>query len=295
MAFPVSIINGNVIPSMVDNQIAGVQDDGSAAGVVRAKILSGELVRVRPSTVGYTVTGGSSTTSFTDIQNEDLGSETITLSNASGNTWVQSIICGRTIGIRFRRTNTTPIFNLIVDGIVYPVMPPDSQSKYLNVNGTQDYGTSMIVVTDLEDRPHSVQIMLNDTRYTLTSANFIFYGFLAEKRAGYINESFFDAPIQVTLVNAATKLNRTSNLYGVKSVTYTNTDNVIHTVTLRYNSIVVYTKTLEPGESDTFKFGNNGAAIGTSASAMWDHFIDVLAGPVVGNAGTVLATIFEGK
>lgn len=267
-------MNIAILPS--SNYIAGVQDDGTNEGVIRSKMINGELVRVPfIDTESASVLSGAGAAALNRNAYSN-GDHTGIAYNLSVTTAIgadQSSLCaivnGRTVGIRFRKLSTTPAFSLVIDGIPYEVPQMQRQVFFGNqqLSGLGASKEGIFVVTDLPDTPHSVRVVL--WADGVASKTLVLYGYLAERCAGYSTHSPLDIMFgNATLTNAAVTVPTTDTAgnanHGVKSIIYYNSDSVTRTVTLAWNGVAIAQLTLTAGSYTKFDLSAVGLNIGTS-------------------------------
>jgi len=263
-----------ILPSA--NYIAGVQDDGTNEGVIRSKIINGELVRVPfidTESTSVLAGAGSASLNRNAYSNGDHTGMAYNMSVTTAIGVDQASLCnivyGRTVGIRFRKLSTTPAFSLVIDGVPYEVPQMQRQVFFGNqqISGLGNSKEGIFVVSDLPDTPHSVRIIVWPDG--VASKTVVIYGFLAERCAGYSTH----APLDImyggaTLTTSAVAVPITDTAgnanHGVKSIIYYNSDVATRTVTLTWNSITVAILTITAGSYNKFDFSSTGLNMGTS-------------------------------
>lgn len=242
-----------------------------------ARLQQGELVRVPfydIETATYAAGSGSASINRSAHSNGDRTGIGYSLQTGSAGlgSHIASISCiiyGRTVGIRFRKLTTTPSFALVIDGIAYSVSPQNRAAYFDNqqISGLGANKEGIFVVNDLADGPHSVRVILYpDASSTKT---LVFYGFLAERVAGYSDSTLLDNLFGGgTLTNANVSVPATDNAgnanHGIKSILYYNTDSVTRVVTITWNSIVIATLSMAAGAPARYDFSAAGVNMGTS-------------------------------
>jgi hypothetical protein len=227
----------------IDPQISGVYDDGSPDGALRARLVSGELVRLpfnqNQRTYQVNVNGTAAATLTAGVQplNPDGSATTLNLQNQgigfANGMEVWQPFYGRVFGIRFRRDqNTPPVFCVMIDGQAYQVAGRDAQMMAEGFSGNTDEALVM-VATDLPDllpdQPaHKAVIeLVGDpaNNYTL-----VLYGYLVERRAGYVEHPRLPVPFQGVVLqsggsggvqtNACLLINLapTMNVYALRAI-----------------------------------------------------------------------------
>jgi hypothetical protein len=169
------------MPIAIDPQIAGVADDGSPEGLVRAKLVQGDLAAVPLRPGHYTTAGTGAGYSYAALPDNPDGSNTgVTAtigpqnSTATAGTGLQieAWAHGRRIGIRWKSdqpsnpngTISPADFGLMVDGVSYYVRGRDRQHQFYGQSSPQDQG--LYVVEDLPEvdaggdpAPHHIRLV----------------------------------------------------------------------------------------------------------------------------------------
>lgn len=242
-----------------------------------ARLQQGELVRVPCADLEfstYAAGAGSVAVSRNSYSNGDhtgIGYNLQTGGSGLGTNIASlaAVINGRTVGIRWRKLTTTPAFSLVIDGVAYQI-PVQTRAAYFdNVQpgGLGAHKEGVFVVNDLPDGPHSVRVILHPD--ASAAKTLMFYGFIAERIAGYESpqplDNFYGGG---TLTNANVAVPTTDNAsntnHGVKAVIYYNTDASSHTVTISWNSVVITTLTIAAGATARFDLTANGVLLGAS-------------------------------
>lgn len=171
-----------------------------------------------------------------------------------GRAMLRDIVYGRVVGIRINRLNNVALlpFDVIIDGAVYPVDPVRPRFDNLTTT-TADMESLIVVAEGLEDRAHSVAVMLSPSATVAKSLEV--YGWLVESGRGYVapaparSGGLYSAP--TTLTASAVAVSPTLPVIGM---TFYNSDAVQRTVTL-YNSAAPYRTVKVPaGESVSIDF-----------------------------------------
>ena len=244
-------------------------DDGS--GVIsphQASTLVGEndLVPVPmiPGMFLSTITGSSAVTYIEGgSKNRDGSQSHLQMLRKGGlqqTCEVRAIVWGRTVGVRWERTSSSPAFIVTIDGIPYRCPEPNPKFNGSAVSITDAF-SQWIVARDLDDGPHSVLIEVEPSGSDQT---LLFYGWLLEKAAGYDsraprNRVVFDS----TLTTSATAIshngastNPTGDLVTVRKIIYTNIHaSAAATVTIKQSSNIIWQKSIAAGDSAEFDFG----------------------------------------
>jgi hypothetical protein len=97
---------------------------------------------------------------------------------------VRDNVYGRVVGVRFLKQNLTTAapFDVIIDGIVYPVDKTVAMRDNLAVSGG-DHDALVIVAENLEDTLHTVEIHLAGS--ATQARRLEVYGWIAESGRGY--------------------------------------------------------------------------------------------------------------
>lgn len=263
-----------------DRQIAGVLDDGTSEGAIRAKLVTGELVKIPLAAIDYSTVMSGAGASIQDLfniyTNGDGTGQIVNMSTIAGlgtnGCALRVTIFGRVVGVRYRRNTQTPSFSVLIDGVPYDVAAYNTSPRFMNSAGPADREGLFVIADDLADTAHSVEIVLYPD--ASVAKTLILYGFVGEKRAGYIPAVRLDVPyVQGVLTNAAVAVPGSVNVRGIKSIIYYNTDTNPHRVTVRYNSTAAWSKMIAAGESEIFKISEIGASLSGNSST-WSHLAD---------------------
>ncbi|MCX6216504.1 hypothetical protein [Spirosoma sp.] len=266
-----------------DTLIEGVQDDGTAEGVIRAKIVSGELVKVPAWFLDWNDTTKINTLLQTD-NNDGTGSgyNLSVVAGLPGIASISTIIYGRVIGIRYRRPNSAvPDFTVVIDGVPYAVKPNVIAPRASNIGNMLDRETLVIIAQDLSDTAHTVELVLHAD--ALASRSVVIYGFLAERRAGYQERMHNDYIItQGTLTIAAVAFPTADPAnsrphQGVKKVWYYNKNTTTaRKVTLQYAGSTIRVIDVPAAGTVEVNLSERGLIVsGASATTGLNHFADV--------------------
>lgn len=267
----------NPLPT-AEIQIAGVQDDGTPEGVIRSKLVSGELVKVGFDTLNWSRSfSGSAAANASQTMTSDGDGDlmSVNMSTVAGlgtnGVTLNFFAYGTIVGIRFRRDSATPPFSVLIDGVAYGVDQKFLNAKFANGSAITDREVLYIVAKDLPDRCHDVNIVLYPD--ATVAKTLVVYGFLVERRAGYRDTTPKDilygaGSLTALLVNVST-LDATSDyVRGLKSILYYNSDSVSRTVTIAYNSITIATLTIASLSSARFDLSTTGVMPGGSTAAL---------------------------
>ncbi|WP_342088000.1 hypothetical protein [Dyadobacter sp. OTU695] len=268
-----------------DRQIAGVLDDGTNEGVIRAKIVTGDLVKIPMASLDYSTvlsgTGAAITDLYNIFTNGDGTGQIVNMSTVAGLTngcALRTTIFGRVVGIRYRRNSQTPPFSVWIDGVPRDIPTISLAPRFTNVAGPADREGLFIIADDLPDTAHSVEVILFPD--ATVAKTLILYGFLGEARAGYAPATRLDVAFaQGVLTNVSAPISFSASVRGFKSVFYQNTDLANpHRVTLRNNSLVVWSEMIPADKTIRVVVSEIGTAL-SGNSTTWSHFAD--AGSVI--------------
>ena len=182
-------------------------------------------------------------------QNSDGSSASIVLTTASYSSSVSSLtgsggyvektIYGKVVGVRFHRTSTPP-FCVDVDGVPYLVRQPLAFNGVYYGASSADDEAFFIVADDLPDGPHTVRVILTNDPAASAGYSLTFYGFLAERRAGYVDRTRMnDVSATGTLTTSAVAVPRTNEIY-VRGILYANTSASTVTVTVQSSGATIW-------------------------------------------------------
>jgi len=263
-----------------DPQISGVLDDGTNEGSIRAKLVTGELVKVPLSAIDYsTVISGSATVSdlFNIYTNGDGTGQIVNMSTVAGlgtnACALRTVIYGRVVGVRYRRNSSTPAFSVLIDGTPYGVPAYNTAPRFTNSSGPADREALFIIADDLTDTAHSVEIVLYPD--ASVAKTLIVYGFTAERRAGYLPADRIDVIYsQGTLTNASVAVPGSTSVRSIKYIWYQNTDLTNpHRVTVNFNSVSSWSKMIAAGDTEILRISEVGATLSGNSST-WSHLAD---------------------
>jgi hypothetical protein len=176
---------------------------------------------------------------------------------------IQFVAYGTAIGIRYQRTASTPPFSVAIDGIAYAV--PNTAYKWNGrpsiVSTTVDGDSNTVIVSDLPDGAHSVEIILASDLVGGSTRTLNFYGFMAEQRVGYRERpGYQNVATQGTLTGSAVAVANTNNCTGLRKIEYINTGASPTYVALAYNGTAMTSVSLTAsgtaGDSGEFDPGD---------------------------------------
>lgn len=241
---------------------------------IPTRLAQGELVRISMETGAYnaTVSGTSTvTTPMGQPENLDGTGRAILMRATPGiptGCSIRQTIYGRVVGVRWRRDANTPNFSVVVDGVSYPIRNASYRWNATGLNLT-DGESYTIVAENLPDGPHSVEVILT-SEAGIPDNSLFFYGFLAERRAGYTERlRTQDCLSTGTLTTTAAGITRGSSpkqYRGLRKVLYTNTSGSPATVTVRFSANTIWQSTIAAGASDAFDPGDVTAFDGSTAT-----------------------------
>lgn len=242
--------------------------DIAALGVLSAKIVEGDIVKIGADAIQcQTLTIGTSTIVFqvqNNQYNSDGSNQGILMTCPAGSNQgvvLSRKIYGKAVGIRFLRNSTTPPFDLVVDGVAYPVTSPSLQFDGLIPSNTpQDGEAYYLIADDLPDGEHTVAVVLTPDSAIATTQILTVYGFLAERRAGYVDRTRANDMVSNGQVpTTAGAIGRTT-LKNIRKIDYVNTTASTVTVTAYYSSVTTgnmsFTKSIAAGDTQTYDFGD---------------------------------------
>lgn len=257
----------NPIPA-TELQLRGVHDDGTNEGVIRAKIAQGDLVKIGADAIQCQVQAPDTSSAVFQVQNNQYNSDgsnqaVIMTCSAGSNQGVvvSRKFYGKVIGERFQRNSTTPAVDLVVDGVASAVPSPALQFDGAIPSSTpQDGEAYYLIADDLPDGEHTVSVVLTPDPAIATPQTLALYGFLAERRAGYVdrtraNDMVSNGQVPTTAVGIA----RTT-LKNIRKIDYVNTTAAPITVTVYYSAVttgnMAWTKSIAAGDTQSFDPGD---------------------------------------
>ncbi|QDH92663.1 hypothetical protein SEA_CHARMING_23 [Gordonia phage Charming] len=141
-------------------------------------------------------------------------------------------VAGRILGVRIRRDQNTPPFDIVVDGEVFPI----DHGRLLSNNrpsGGSDLYSPIVIDRIFPDGYHNVEVHVVSDPDGVTGRSLRLYGWVAEAAAGYRNndDRFSNInPANLTLTASNQVLNFTG---AVSRLCFQNTDaNAAHDVLL---------------------------------------------------------------
>lgn len=271
-----------------ETQISAIQDDNTPEGVLKAKIMQGDYVKVPASSIEYASTGGGagvSTLSYQYPQNKDGSSSNIFMTCGAagiGNIiLISTIIYGRVFGLRWLKGLGIKPFSVIIDGIAYDIDTYSIGTYFDNVAATSitDNECDYIIADNLEHKPHTVKIVMQPDPVSVSNLSIL--GFLLDRYAGYKD---FIPPDHLyskgTLTNSAVNIPMTGSsgvMKSLKKVVYHNIDSTAHVVTIMYAGVVFRVLDIAAGKSVEYEFSNYGITTEgyNSATTGFQHLADV--------------------
>lgn len=255
------VSGGDIALGSTGNPLAvgGSFDDGTSSRIARVKISQGELVKIGLNTANSTSTAvGSATSSYqtqSNPNNADATSSCVLLTvpafiaATQAGVTIARTIYGKSIGVRFLRSSSTPVFCVEIDGVCYLVNQPIAFDDISN--SALDGEAFFMIADDLADGPHSVRVIIGSDPLINAIQTLTLYGFLAERRAGYVEPAKVnDFGTPGTLTTSAVAITRTVERY-VRAILYTNISGSPATITLSYSGTVVWQQALAAGASVT--------------------------------------------
>lgn len=259
----------------IDPRIAGVQDDGSAEGVVKSKIVEGDLTYVPWRSGWWSGNNANATVGATGGDNADGSNGYVTMSVASTTSQSQYNIRhtfrGTTYGIRFDPQFTTGggglyDFSVIIDGVCYRVKKAIYNFDDATVYSVQNGQHGVIVATGLPDTIHMVDVVVVNN--SAGQNGNLFYGYIADSkhypkptRFGYWLAPTTLTASYVAITTGGTQYRRPP---GIRKIFYYNADSATRTVTIQLSGATIWSKTLtvaetgeyDPGQPMTFDVVN---------------------------------------
>lgn len=240
-----------------ETQISAIQDDGTPEGVIRAKIIGGELMRVPAIRFDW---AGTYTLVQNSANNIDGSFSALNISVGAGllnYTVVSTYFKGRNLALVLRWISSIPFpdFTATIDDVLYPVIPSSL------ITARNDREVMVPIATDLPDREHQLKLILNPL--PSASQSFVLYGMLVDKRPGYQTPKGGDliynsgklTTTLTTLVDsgADSGTSGTAKMNFLTGIQYTNTDAVNRTISLTWNGLEIFKdRVLAPKETLTW-------------------------------------------
>lgn len=253
----------------IDPQIAGVMEDGSPEGAVRSVASNGHGVWVGIRNSRYIIENSGSTASYVSAflnDNPDGTGQGINISvpNTSGSgvrIWVP--FAGRMFGVRWRRQgSTTPVFTVVVDGVPVQVSgrPDRLVDEGLTVSGLVEQGIA-ITHDNLDPAiPHYAEIIV--TADVGGSARpIVLFGWVLDALAGYQSpprSHYLIGPTACPTSMTAIPSNAggaDSATLGFARLTYYNSSGGALDVTVEYNTVTFWKKSIAAGNTEVFDAG----------------------------------------
>ncbi|QDH92822.1 hypothetical protein KNU62_gp37 [Gordonia phage Bakery] len=196
---------------------------GLAAGLVPVR-LTGALTNYNGGTGGSAVVP----------ENPDGSGEAAGLTCNAG-TQAASIyrdrVAGRVIGVRVRRDQNTPPFDIVVDGEVFPIDNPRLLINNRSSPGS-DLFSPIVVPRVFDDGYHNVEIHLVSHPDGVTARTIRLFGWSAEASAGYNQENQRLSLLYPSNTTLGTSTSSVPFTGTVGRLCFQNTDTAAHDVTL---------------------------------------------------------------
>lgn len=226
------------------------RDTDITAGTLRG--VTGPLVKIPVNAMPFTSSGPTASLGANPL-NTDGSTANLPLSVAAGPpgiVWVTANLAGTVVGVRWRRdTGATPFFDVIIDGVAYPV--DTSNPRFNNVSqSVTDYEATHIVATGLPNKTHTVTVAINADQVGGATRVLNFLGWIAEQGRSY--NSVAPLPRAGAMSSVSTLGTSNSSVVyttAARALWFNNTDTVsrIVTVVLADLTTVLYTGTLAAG------------------------------------------------
>lgn len=161
---------------------------------------------------------------------------------------LQQNFFGRAFGIRFRRTNTTPEFCVRIDGVAHGVDPTLLKAKVYN-QVIEDEMSQVLIADNLPEGEHLAEITV--VAPAAGQSSILFFGYLVEKRAGYVATASSDCAVvngvnvpapgdaagAQIIYDCMTSVQGVGNARRVSRIHYHNTTGADVVVTIKNNGI----------------------------------------------------------
>lgn len=267
----------------LDPQAIGWEDDGSDSGVVRTRLLRGDLVEVPfRSLQFYAELAGGATATYqsTGVYSNPDGSGTgINVSVPPGvatgagvRLWLP--FSGRAFGVRWRRDRASmAAFSVAVDGQAVPVasgLIPRLVAEGLTTQITDAQARAVTHDALPDDGPHLAELaFVSDPGATSTVT---VYGVLLDSRVGYRQLPRVGQVVSTTVLTASAveiPANRGNVLTfrSLRKVIYANTTAGAITVTVKNGANTIWAKSIAANDTAELDFGGAGLA----PSAAYTH------------------------
>lgn len=267
--------------SVIDTGIIGVEDDNTNEGVIRTKLVQGELIKIPLHVLDIIPNSNNVQILQNTSWNADgsgFGLNLFTNIGLSNIAFVSFLLKGKIIGIRYRNRVTTPPlspFTIVVDGVPYTVK--GRKLKYYLDNNAQTTVNpereSVFFIDGLEDIEHTVKIIIHQS--ATETRSLVITGVVAEKRLGYQEHQRMDffwgqGTITTSYTNIA---NTTTDIYntpikGIKEIWYYNTDVNPQIIYIQYNSRLLVKKTIAAGDTYIFQVSDTGIMVGFDSTGL---------------------------
>jgi hypothetical protein len=268
-----------MVQGLVEVLGRGHHDDGSADGIVHAKLLAQGLVKVPISQSGspqelITIIGSGTAPIGAVNSNTDGTQRCINVtvpavtSGATSCVVIERTLHGRRVGIRFRRNNsgTLPPFTVFVDGVPYEVRQTANRRHAATVLAASDFEALFLIADDLGEGPHNVRVVIAGDVIGGSSRSLIFHGWIADRAAGYEPRrgvTLSTSGVVITTTATVPTLTNPSGL--IRKMFFHNPDTVTRKVTVSIGSTdIIKVRDIPAGQSDELDFGEPVDAVASS-------------------------------
>jgi hypothetical protein len=222
-------------------QINATQDDGSAEGVQKSKLIRGDLAKLPFINGRFTVdniSGSATANHFAAAgQGNPDGSGGVLVVTAPNNSGIRVIqtFHGTVFGLRWVRG--TSDFAVTIDGMAYRVVSKLNEPESTTAVGLVQYENLTVIADDLPDGPHVAELVFVNA--TGSSITWNLYGYLVEQRAGHGGTPRVAGVINATTVPATDTAVIDNSLRSIRKIKYYNTDTVARKVTIKQNNKII--------------------------------------------------------
>lgn len=266
---------------VLDTGITGIEDDSTNEGVIRTKLVQGELIKLPLHVLDIIPNSSSVVLQHNYSVNADGSGYNLNLFTSIGLTnlsFCSFLLKGKVIGIRFRNRPLSPQlspFTVVVDGVPYTAK--GRKLKYYLDNTVQTTlnpeRESVFWIDNLEDIEHTVKIILHPS--ATETRSLVVTGAVVEKRLGYPEHprmDFFWGQGTITtsytnIANSNTDIQNTP-IKGIKEIWYYNPDASSQVLYIQYNSRVLVKKTISAGDTYIFQVSDTGIMVGVDAGGL---------------------------